>query len=197
MVNIVNSEDGPDEVIIKYLTKGHTHMSADGIHGNIESKIRRKGKVFYFQDLINTIEGSRNGRNKLTVLQLVKFCGWKNKKRTTKKKDDPFINFKMTNIVQAQFVKKSFNLGYKYNFEDDVSEINFLQKSALREVGRRPLSDNTQRGIPMKKKKEIVKILVPLMPQNRQSFWNELPVSESSLDLVHNEEYDISISSLI
>jgi len=74
----VNSEDGPDEVIIKYYnTKGHTHMSAVGIHGNIESKIRRKGKVFDFQDLINTIEGARN---KLTVLQLDKFCGWKNKK---------------------------------------------------------------------------------------------------------------------
>jgi len=107
-LSIVNSEDGPDEVIIKYLTKGHTHMSADGIHGNIESKIRRKGKVFDFQDLVNTIEGSRN---KLTVLQLDKFCGWKNKKKTTKQKDDPLTNFKMTNIVQARFVKNSFNLG--------------------------------------------------------------------------------------
>lgn len=90
LVTIVNSENGPDEVIIKYLTKGQTHMSADGIHGNIESKIRRQGKVFDFQDLINTIEGSRN---KVTVLPLDTFCEWKNRKRTTKNKDDPFINF--------------------------------------------------------------------------------------------------------
>jgi len=90
------------------------------------------------------------------VLQLDKFCRWKNKK-TTKNKDDPLINFKMTNIVQAQFVKNSFNLvsnlGYKNNFENDLSEIKFLQKSTLSEVGRRPLSDNIQRGIPMKKKR--------------------------------------------
>lgn len=115
-------------------------MSADGIHGNIESKIRKKGSIFYFKDLISTIEGSRN---KLTVLELENFCGWKNKKRTTKNKDDPFINFKVSYIVQARFVKNSFNLGYKYNFEDDISDINFLQKSALRNVGIRPSSDNT------------------------------------------------------
>ncbi|XP_060881369.1 uncharacterized protein LOC132952892 [Metopolophium dirhodum] len=40
LITIVNQTFGPNEIIIKYLTKGHTHMSADGIHGNIESKIR-------------------------------------------------------------------------------------------------------------------------------------------------------------
>lgn len=83
LVNIVNLENGPDEVIIKYLTKGHTHMSADGIHGNIEAKIRRKGKVFDFQDLISTIEGSRN---KLTVLPLKNFVTGKIKRGQQKTK---------------------------------------------------------------------------------------------------------------
>jgi len=131
------------------------------------------------------------------VLPLDKFCDWKNKQRTTKNKDDPLINFKLTNIVQARFLKKSFNLGYKCDFEDDNSEINFLQKSAFREVGRRPSSNKTQRGIPTNRKQEIVKKLLHLMPQNRQSFWKELPTSEGSLDLLNNEEYGINISSII
>lgn len=37
-VIIVNENAGPDSITIRYLTKGHTHMSADGIHGNIEKK---------------------------------------------------------------------------------------------------------------------------------------------------------------
>lgn len=114
------------------------------------------------------------------MLPLDTFCDWKNKKRTTKNKDDPFINFKLTNIVQARFVRNSFNLWYKCDFEDDSSEINFLQKSAIREIGRRPASNNIRRGIPTDKKQEIVKKLVHLMPQNRQSFWKELPTSEGS-----------------
>lgn len=58
-------------------------MSADGIHGNIEAKIRRKGKVFDFQDLISTIEGSRN---KLTVLPLKNFVTGKIKRGQQKTK---------------------------------------------------------------------------------------------------------------
>jgi len=44
LVIAVNQINGPNVIIIKYLTKGHTHMSADGIHGNIESKMRKKVK---------------------------------------------------------------------------------------------------------------------------------------------------------
>jgi len=72
---------GHNEVIIKYLTKGHTHMSADGIHFNIETKIRRKGKVYDFDDLIDNITECRA---KVQVLRLETFYQWKSKKRTAK-----------------------------------------------------------------------------------------------------------------
>lgn len=39
LVTEVNRVNGPSQIIIRYLTKGHTHMSADGIQGNIEKKI--------------------------------------------------------------------------------------------------------------------------------------------------------------
>lgn len=77
LVILVNLNNGPEEIIIKYLTKGHTHMSADGIHGNIESKIRRNGKVFDFDDLIDTVEESRS---KIKVLNLIHFVNGKTKR---------------------------------------------------------------------------------------------------------------------
>ena len=35
LVRIVNSSNGPQTVTLKYLTKGHTQKSVDGVHGNI------------------------------------------------------------------------------------------------------------------------------------------------------------------
>lgn len=36
-----SNHNSVESVSIKYLTKGHTHMSADGVHANIETKIRK------------------------------------------------------------------------------------------------------------------------------------------------------------
>ncbi|KAF0769004.1 Uncharacterized protein FWK35_00000425 [Aphis craccivora] len=44
---------------IKYLTKGHTHMSANGIHRNIETKIRKIRNIYDYDELKNTIKASR------------------------------------------------------------------------------------------------------------------------------------------
>jgi len=41
----------------------------------------------------------------------------------------------------------------------------------------------------MSKKKEIINALVPFMPNNRKLFWQTLPESENSLDLINEEEY--------
>lgn len=82
LVTAVNQRDGPNEIIIQYLTKDHTHMSAYGIHGNIESKMKKKGKMYDFDDLTDTVAASRT---KVKVLKLETFYQWDNKKRTTKK----------------------------------------------------------------------------------------------------------------
>lgn len=51
LITEVNRAGGSEEIIIKYLTKGHTHMTADGIHGNIEQKILRKRNYYDFEEL--------------------------------------------------------------------------------------------------------------------------------------------------
>ncbi|KAL5244645.1 hypothetical protein ACI65C_012055 [Semiaphis heraclei] len=134
LVTAVNQIDGPNEIIIKYLTKGHTHMSADGIHGNIESKMRRKGS--------NCLE-------------------------------------------------------YKNDFDVDLIKLDFLKKSTLRNINCLPNHEDSQRGINSSKKKEIIKTLVPLMPENRRHFWQDLPESNNVTDLLHDEDYGLSNSLVI
>jgi len=52
LVTAVNQIDGPNKIKIIYLTKGHTHMSADGIHGNIEFKMRKNVKFMNLMILL-------------------------------------------------------------------------------------------------------------------------------------------------
>jgi len=107
----------------------------------------------------------------------------------TKKAGDRLTNFKLTNIVMVRFVKGSFCLGYKTDFEEDIIKLDFLQKSALKNMVNYPDYEKSQRGIQISKKQEIIKALVPYMPNNRRQFWQNLPESENALDLVHEEDY--------
>ena len=71
------------------------------------------------------------------------------------------INFSYSEFLQKEFVKviNKFNVGQKL----------------------------CPRGIPLKKKEDILKKLCPMMEKNRQVFWNNLPVAEVP-DLI--DEYD-------
>ncbi|KAF0712147.1 Uncharacterized protein FWK35_00029107 [Aphis craccivora] len=173
LVTAVNQINGPNVIIIKYLTKGHTHMSADGIHGNIESKMRKKGKIYVFDDLTDTVAESR-----------------------MKQIDDPLFNFKLINVVLVRFVKESNCLEYKNDFDDNLIKLDFLTKSTLRNINCLPNHEDSQRGINSSKKKDIIKTLVPLIPENRRHFWENLPESNVT-DLLHDEDYGLSNSLVI
>ena len=49
-----------------------------------------------------------------------------------------------------------------------------------------PETKTQDRGINPRKKEKIVKDLVPSMPNQKRLFWEKLPVSEASNDLLNN-----------
>lgn len=184
LVAEVNDYAGPNQITIRYLTTGHTHMSADGIHGNIEKKIRKKRIIYDFEELLQVI---KSARKKVEVLPLENFNLWQSKKRTTTKIDDPLKGFTLNSVVEVRFEKGSNLLKYKNDFaEENYKELNFLQKK-YNTIFFKPTALGV-RGISSIKKNNILKQLVPLMPSNRQIFWNSLPESETSMDLVNNEQ---------
>jgi len=121
LVQIVNSSNGPQTVTLKYLTKGHTHNSADGVHGNIETKMRKKGKVYDFPDFVECVSTSRKG---LTALELCEFRQWVSRKRAMNKK---CVLPKLLSIVEAKFEKGSRLLYYRTDFDKDMESCDFLQ----------------------------------------------------------------------
>ncbi|KAL4100879.1 hypothetical protein QTP88_020908 [Uroleucon formosanum] len=178
-----------ESVSIKYLTKGHTHMSTDGVHGNIETKIRKVRNIYDYDNLKNTIKASRQN---LDIIDQKKFRRWTSKKRATNIKSDPFKNFKLGDIVMAKFKRGSITMFYSTDFDNEVlPELDFLQKKFIKNItSYEPEIIVQNRGIPAIKKKDIIEKLVPLMPANRELFWTELPVSLTLADLV--EDIDLS-----
>jgi len=186
LVCILNSNNSlfqnTESVTMKYLTKGHTHMTADGVHGNIEKKIKQIRHIYDLEDLKNCISQSRQNLN---ILELKDFYGWQNKKKTTNVKTDALHGFKINSVVMAKFSRGSTCMEYWTDFNGEPKTLDFLQKKFLKGIKTYAPKKFTQhRGINLNKKKEIIDKLVPSMPENRKNFWNNLPVSITSEDLV-------------
>lgn len=187
LVWLVNQESGPNCVTLRYLTKGHTHMSADGIHGNIEQKISRIGNIYDFNDLKAAVQSSRKG---VQVVDVNVFHKWEKKKRQVRKnaRNDPLNGFLLNRVVEVRFKKESKCLEYKTDFDQPhYDSLDFLQKKVNLEIIPAILPI---RGVLKSKKEEIIKALGPLMPRNRIDFWNNLVESDSAPDLVENFEID-------
>lgn len=129
LVCILNSRyNSVESVSIKYLTKVHTHMSTDEVHGNIETKIRKVRNIYDYDDLKNTIKASRQN---LDIIDQKKFRKWTSKKRATNIKPDPLKNFKLGDIVMAKFKRCSVTMFYSTDFDNEVlQELEFLQKNS-------------------------------------------------------------------
>lgn len=182
LVTIVNCGfSNLESLTIKYLTKGHTHMSADGVHGNIEKQIKKQDAVYDFEDYKNVISGCRSN---IEVHEVKKSYQWVKKKRAPRRNDecDPLHNFLLNSLVEVKFINGCRNLFYKTDIDQPYMELDFLMKKF--NPRSLPSMNNSARGIKESKKEGIITKLLPLMPMNRREFWQLLTIDNSSLDLV-------------
>ncbi|KAG5880926.1 hypothetical protein JTB14_035147 [Gonioctena quinquepunctata] len=114
LVWLVNQGNGPDCVTFRYLTKGHTHMSADGIHGNIETKINKIGNIYDYNDLT---------------------AAWEKKKRQVRKNakvSDSMRGYLLNPIVEVCFKKGKRSLDYKTDFDqEEFISLDFCRRNSI------------------------------------------------------------------
>lgn len=179
LVCIVNQSWGPNSITLKYLTKGHTHMTADAIHGCIEKKIRNQDAVEDLRDLVTLMQNCRKN-TRVKVLDTKDFFLWKNEKAPKKgpEKDSILLN----RIVQVTFQKGQKDLCYKYDFDDTLQRFDFLKQKSKRMKG---LPENVKgpRGISKAKKQGILRLSIHISDERKTQFWIDLPVNEESPDL--------------
>ena len=166
-----------EKVTFKYFEKGHTFLSADSFHYLVESKIRQKKFLYDFTDYYDCVDEA----GKAILMLLEDFIDYLNKKGSCKDTNYP----KLCEISIAEFRKDSTKLFWKTSFDGEWQDGEFLQKRFRNDclhcvhIRTKP----GPRGLNAKKKEDILKKLLRLMPENRRSFWQNIPENDDSKDL--------------
>jgi len=180
MLLLVNETDGPQDITLRYLVPGHTHMAADSCHGHIEKALRRKKDVLDMDDLRDVLLGAAEG---ISVVDLIigDFRNWENLCKTRAQNNGiPLLR----DVVEVKFIKGNRNVMYKTAFSEAYTECDALKSKVRLNPPKIPMCKTEERGILTSKKLKIVRELVPRMKSNRRAFWESLPTSDNSQDLL-------------
>lgn len=92
LIYIVNSEEIDANVInLFYFQPGHSFMSADSFHHQVELSMKKMGKVYDFFDFDMCIRNCNKGRVDTKVMEVKNFSDWKSECSSFKlKKQDKF-----------------------------------------------------------------------------------------------------------
>ena len=184
MVFTVNNHPSLLTITLKYFEKGHTFMSADSFHHQVEAAMREKKNVYDFQEFVDCI----NKSGIAVEMKPSDFIDYKKYLSAAKDTEYPLLS----NVVEVQFRKGFTKMFWKTSFdESDYKSGEFLQKKfrARVEDGQADKSNNAARGVQTAKKQSILQNIGPLIPAGRAEFWMNLPESEVSADLTINYDH--------
>lgn len=181
LIQLVNSEKISAQTIsLKFLEAGHTFMSADSCHAAVEKKMKKKVNVYDFADFVECIN-STGATTLQATYQNFKLHEGHQSQAKLKKADRPMLS----DIRVAEFRRGYRVVHYKKEHSDaDYKTFDFLKAKYTLSA---PAAIQKPRGIPATKKRDIVKNLVPFMPDSRRVFWNDLPVADVA-DLIDSFE---------
>lgn len=190
---IVNSTDMLlERLCIKYFEPGHSFMSADSFHHQVELAMKHEGKnmIYDFTDFEKSVKSSNSGKVIVKSMNVSDFSVWPDHCSITKVRKNQ-SNPHLRDIVQLEARRGELNLFYKTEFSEEYKELDFL-KSKVTKTGKikPPEVLKAARGIQEDKKVDIIKKLLPLMPENRRPFWLNLPASQTTADLLTNNDDD-------
>jgi len=184
LVWLVNSDIVNVRIIeFKYLEAGHTFMSADSFHSQVERSMKQCDKVYDFGDFEACVNNANSGKADVKSMLYSDFYDWRDESSTyklTRMTPRPYV----ADMVWLKAERGQNSIEYKTSFDQQtVFKCNFLNARAAKQGVSKAVARSSARGIPQEKKDDILLKLTRLMPSNRMAFWKDLPVSAVS-DLV-------------
>ena len=182
LVNEVNHTNGTtNEVAIKYFEPGHTFMSGDSFHYVIEQGMKKKQRIQDFQYFIDLVDFSGKAHvmehvNFLQILRDVSRAKYASKKP------------KLWVIQVIQFERGSNEMRWKESNMDEFQSAEFLQWKYGKSLGKDFCGVEKPRGVALKRKSNLLSILLPLLKMFRWAFWENLPSNAGSVDLLTDRE---------
>ncbi|KAF0695234.1 Uncharacterized protein FWK35_00038743, partial [Aphis craccivora] len=177
LVYIINSDQiSANEIVLNFFEAGHTFMSADSFHHQVEQSLKHQKKTYDFEDFVKAVGAANKSRVDLKIMNYFDFYLWidyKSQQKISKSTNRVLLK----DVVSIKAVRDKFILYTKCNFEEEYSELDFLKKNVMKMSGMaRPEPLKGPCGIPVEKKNDILNNLKQVIPQNRKQFWENIPV---------------------
>lgn len=177
-IYLINSPEVNLNILkIKYLQSGHTFMSADSFHHQVEKSLKQTGKVLDFDDFTLCVKKCNSSRVEVIQMNLDDFrdfIDFSSRFKMNKITPKPYL----ANFVQVQFTRGSTNLFYKTKFNGELIELNFLLAKHCKGDLPKPTVRLIPKGIDKDRKAKLLQKLPDIVPPNRLQFWQNLPETE-------------------
>lgn len=184
LVYIINSSEIQAEKIwVKYFEPGHTYMSADSFHHQVELSMKYKGTLSDFKDFSDAVQAANSGKVTVLEMRINNFFNWIDQTSQVKiKKMQPRPYMTDITMILAERGKQYLTYFDNYNLEDPKT-LSFLKAKPERDGIPKPLPCTKARGINKNKKEGIINKLCPLMAEGRRQFWYNIDVDDNVNDL--------------
>lgn len=179
LVRIINSNEiAATTITLNYFEPGHTFMSADSFHHQVELSMKRKQKIYDFEDFTEAVANSCSGKVNVKKMEHFDFFKWQN--FTSQQKLNKCENGRpyLSDIVKVVAERGKFTLQYHNDFDEAPKTLDFLmnKKMKKKEILKPVCCIQNPRGFPKDKKENIIKQLDNLLPETRKLFWKNLPI---------------------
>ncbi|KAJ8677726.1 hypothetical protein QAD02_013513 [Eretmocerus hayati] len=155
---------------------GHTFMSADSFHADVERKMKKSGKVCDFTDFVSSVEKASSHLS-LKIMDIHNFHDWQDHHSSVKFEKSlpkPYL----CSIKHIQARRGDDCLYYRTSHDEMMPylQMNFLKTAVMKNNIPLPNKRTECQDIEKANKDEILKRVVPLMHESRRSFFINLHV---------------------
>ena len=172
LVQIINSQViRATKITIKYFEPGHTFMSADNFHHQVENQLQKAKKVYDFSDFIDCVQLANSGKVNVKPMEISDFYKYKDHSSQYKLKKCEERTY-LKDIVCVEVQRNSMKLFARTKHDDNnMIEIDFLKTKLIkRSAIPEPERNQIARGITQERKTGILRKLGDIITHNRLYF---------------------------
>lgn len=178
LLHMVNSDYiGTESITLYYFEPGHTFMSCDQFHHQVELAMKKKGKIYDFADFNESVASANLGKVTVKSALPEDFLNVPNcvsERRIQHSTPRVYLS----NVVQACFTRGCYDLNYKTDTENDYQQLRFLNEKYLKNPGAVTFPRRVDpKGTEARRKNEILTKCSEVMPSHKLKFWRDLPES--------------------
>lgn len=180
LVYIVNSEEvAINEINIHYFVPGHTFMSADSFHHQVEAALKKQRKTYDFKDFSDAVQSANKSRVEVKEMKHTDFFLWKDFKSQQKIQKSENRLY-LADIVTIKAVRGSYDLKCKTDItQEHYITLDFICKKNMKKNGMPAPSPLPKPcGVSKEKRDSILNNLKKVLPENRKHFWEDLQISQ-------------------